>query len=51
MIIEGSVELTEDADRASGQVDIAPWREHAEGRGTSFVMKSSTKQKVFVIQN
>jgi hypothetical protein len=36
MIIKGSVELTEDSDRASGQAVMKTKRKHVEGRGTMF---------------
>ena len=32
MIIKGSVELTEDSDRASGQAVMTPKRKHVQGR-------------------
>jgi len=34
MSIKGSVELTKDSDRASGQAVMTPKRKHVEGRGT-----------------
>jgi len=38
MIIKGSVELTKDSDRASGQAVMTPKRKHVEGRGTMLWM-------------
>ena len=38
MIIKGSVELTKDSDRASGQAVMTPKRKHVEGRGTMIWM-------------
>jgi hypothetical protein len=35
---KGSVELTEDLDRASGQASMTPKRKHVEGRGTMLWM-------------
>ena len=43
MIIEGSVELTEDSDRESGQAAMNPKRKHVEGRGTMFALFSFYK--------
>jgi hypothetical protein len=38
-------ELTEDFGRTSGKAVVGPERERAEGRGTCFLMKRSTKQR------